>query len=50
MYTIERLVAAGIDPERAFDIVCCFLEQDNVSELERYICEMEREQRQRPND
>lgn len=50
MYTIDRLIAAGVDPERAFDIVYCFLEQDNVSELERYICEMERGQRQRPQD
>lgn len=50
MYTIDRLIAAGVDPERAFDIVYCFLEQDNVSELERYICEMERGQRHRPND
>lgn len=48
MYTIDRLVAAGVDPERAFDIVYCFLEQDNASELERYICEIERGQRQRP--
>lgn len=50
MYTIDRLIAAGMDPERAFDIVYCFLEQDNVSGLERYIFEVERGQRHRPND
>lgn len=50
MYTIDRLVAAGVDAERAFDIVYCFLEQGNEKGLERYVCEMERGQRQRPKD
>lgn len=50
MYTIDRLVSAGVEPERAFDIVYCFLEHGNENGLERYICELERGQRQRPND
>lgn len=50
MYTIDRLIASGVDPERAFDIVYCFLQQDNAKGLERYVCEMERGQRQRPCD
>lgn len=50
MYAIDRLVDAGVDPERAFDIVCCFLQQGNAKGLERYVCEMERRQRQRPQD
>lgn len=50
MYTIDRLIAAGLDSERAFDIVYFFLEQDNASELERYICETERGQQHRPHD
>lgn len=50
MYTIDRLVAAGVDPEKAFDIAYCFLEQRNEKGLERYVCEMERGQRQRPQD
>lgn len=50
MYTIDRLVAAGMDPEKAFDIVYCFLQQDNEKGLERYILEIERGQRQRPKD
>lgn len=50
MYTIDRLVSAGADAERAFDIVYCFLQQNNAKGLERYVCEMERGQRQRPQD
>lgn len=50
MYTVDRLVAAGVNAERAFDIVYCFLQQDNAKGLERYICEVERGQRQRPSD
>lgn len=50
MYTIDRLVCAGVEPEKAFDIVYCFLQQDNAKGLERYICELERGQRQRPQD
>lgn len=50
MYAIDRLVDAGVDPERSFDIVYCFLRQDSANGLERYVCEMERGQRQRPQD
>lgn len=50
MYAIDRLVFAGVEPGKAFDIVHCFLEQGNEKGLERYICEIERGQRQRPND
>lgn len=50
MYTIDRLVAAGVDPEKAFDIAYCFWEQRNEKGLERYVLELERGQRQRPED
>ena len=50
MYTIDRLVSAWMDAETAFDTVYLFLELDNAAELERYVCEFERGQRQRPNN
>ena len=50
MCAIDRLVDAGVDPERAFDIVYCLLEHGNEKGLERHVCEMERGQRQRPQD
>lgn len=50
MKTIDRLMAAGMDAETAFDIAFYFFQQGNDAGLERYICEFERGQRQRPND
>ena len=50
MYDIDRLINAGMDVETAFDIVFWYKRQGNDSGLERYICEIERGQRQRPND
>lgn len=50
MYTIDRLVAAGVDPEKAFDIAYCFWKQRNEKGLERYVLEIERGQRQGPED
>lgn len=50
MYDIERLISAGMDPETAFDTVFWYKQQGNDSGLERYICEVERGQRHRPND
>lgn len=43
-------VNAGMDAETAFDTVFWYKRQGNDSGLERYICEIERGQRQRPND
>ena len=50
MYDIDRLINAGLDAETAFDTVFWYKRQGNDSGLERYICEIERGQRQRPND
>lgn len=50
MHTTDRLVSAGMDPGKAFDIAYCFWEQRNEKGLERYVCKLERGQRQRPND
>ena len=50
MYDIDRLINAGMDAETAFDTVFWYKRQGNDSRLERYICEIERGQRQRPND
>lgn len=50
MYDIDRLINAGMDAETAFDTVFWYKRQGNDSGLERYICEIERGQRQRPND
>lgn len=50
MYTIDRLIAAGMDAETAFDTVFWYKQQGNDSGLERYISEFERGQRQRPNN
>lgn len=50
MQSMNRLVAAGMDPEKAFDIAFFFAQQNNESGLERYICELERGQRQLPKD
>lgn len=45
MRTIDRLVAAGMDAVKAFDVVFCFLRQDNVEGLERYVRKFERRER-----
>lgn len=50
MQPIDRLISAGMDAETAFDTVFWYKQQGNDSGLERYICEYERGQRQRPND
>lgn len=50
MYAIDKLIAAGMEPREAFDTVFFYLEQKKEKELERYICEMERGQRRRPNN
>lgn len=50
MQAIDRLIAAGMAPGMAFDTVYCFLQQNNTNGLERYVCKIERWQRQRPND
>ena len=50
MYDIDRLINAGMDAETAFDTVFWYKRQGNDSGLKRYICEIERGQRQRPND
>lgn len=50
MHAIDRLVDAGMDAETAFDTVFWYFQQGNSAGLERYICEFERGQRQRPNN
>lgn len=50
MYAIDRLMFAGVKPEKAFDIMYFFLLHDNENGLERYACELEHGQRQRSND
>jgi len=50
MQAVDRLVAVGMDAETAFDTAFWFFQQGNDAGLERYICEFERGQRQRPND
>lgn len=50
MHDIDRLIAAGMDAETAFDTVFWYKRRGNDSGLERYICEIERGQRRGPND
>lgn len=50
MYAIDKLIAAWMEPEKAFDTAFFYLEQKREKKLERYICEMERGQRHRPNN
>lgn len=50
MYAIDRLINAGMKAEDAFDAVFWFVYHGNDSDMERYICEFERGQRQRPNN
>lgn len=42
MPEIDRLIAAGINADIAFDTVYCFLHHRNADGLERYVRKLER--------
>lgn len=42
MPEIDILIAAGMDPNIAFDTVYCFLHHRNADGLERYVRKLER--------
>lgn len=45
MQAIDRLIAAGMAPGVAFDMVYCFLHHRNADGLERYVRKLERSRR-----
>lgn len=42
MIAVERMVAAGLDPESAVDAAIWFFQQGNESDLEKFVMEVER--------
>lgn len=50
MRTIDRLISAGMSANDAYEVVFWFTHHGNDSDMERYVCEFERGQRQRPHD
>lgn len=41
MWAIDRLIAAGIDPESAVDAAVWYIQQSNDEALENYVLEVE---------
>ena len=50
MLDIDRLIAAGLPSEAAFETAWWFAHYGNDSGLERYVCELRNGQRERGND
>lgn len=50
MINVERLVAAGLPGDIAFEAAWWFAHYGNESDFERYVCELQNGQRERVND
>lgn len=48
MSSINRLIAAGMSADDAYEIATWFTRHGNDADMERYVLEFERGQRQRP--